>query len=76
MTTSRKLLDNYGIPVSEKELKYFTYNLTKSTNLFIYVLPKIHKHLISVPGIPVISNCCTPTEKVSEYLDHILKRVV
>ena len=28
-----------------------------------------------MPGRPVISNCGTPTEKISEYLDHILKPV-
>ena len=39
----------------------------------MYFLPKINKRLSSVPGRPVISNSGTPTEKVSEYLDHILK---
>ena len=28
------------------------------------------------PGRPVSSNCGTPTEKVSEYLDHILKSIM
>ena len=63
--------------ISEKELKYFTYSFKKATNLGkLYFLPKIHKRLRSVPGRPVISNCGTPTEKVSEYLDHILKPVM
>ena len=39
----------------------------------MYLLPKIHKRLESVPGRPVISNCGTPTEKVSEFLDYHLK---
>ena len=39
----------------------------------MYLLPKIHKRLESVPGRPVISNCGTPTEKVSEFLDFHLK---
>ena len=39
----------------------------------MYLLPKIHKCLSSVPGRPVVSNCGTPTEKVSEYLDSQLK---
>ena len=34
------------------------------------MLPKIHKRLHDVPGRPVISNCGTPTEKVSEFLDN------
>ena len=42
----------------------------------LYLLPKIHKHLFDVPGRPVVSNCGTPTEKVSEFLDHVLKPVV
>ena len=42
----------------------------------MYLLPKIHKRLFDVPGRPVISNCGTPTEKVSEFLDHHLKPVM
>ena len=37
------------------------------------LLPKIHKQLENVPGPPFISNCGTPTEKVSEFLDYHLK---
>ena len=63
--------------ISESELKYFTYNFKKATNLGkFYFLPKIHKRLATVPGRPVISNCGTPTEKVSEYLDFLLKPVM
>ena len=52
--------------ISEKELKYFTYNFKKATNLGeLYFLPKIQKRSSVVPGRPVISNCGTPTEKVS-----------
>ena len=39
----------------------------------MYLLPKIHKQLESVPGRPVISNCGTPTEKFFEFLDFHLK---
>ena len=42
----------------------------------MYLLPKIHKRLENVPGRPVISNCGTPTEKVSEFLDSLLKPVM
>ena len=42
----------------------------------MYLLPKIHKRLFDVPGRPVISNCGTPTEKVSEFLDHLLQPVM
>ena len=62
--------------ISEKELKYFTYNFKKATNFRkLYFLPKIHKRLSAVPGRPIISSCGTPTEKVAEYLDYILKPV-
>ena len=42
----------------------------------MYLLPKIHKRLYDVPGRPVISNCGTPTEKASEFLDNQLKEVM
>ena len=55
-------------------MKYFTYEYKKACNLGkLYLLPKIHKRLSNVPGRPFISNCGTPTEKVSEFLDHHLK---
>ena len=41
-----------------------------------YLLPKIHKGLSSVKGRPVISNCGTITEQISEYLDHHLNPLV
>ena len=44
--------------ISEKELKYFTYNFKKATNLGkSYLLPKIHERLSAVPGRPVFSSC-------------------
>ena len=63
--------------ITEKELKYFSYEFKKSCNLGkLYLLPKIHKSLENVPGRPVISNCGTPTERVSEFLDHHLKPAI
>ena len=51
--------------ITEKELKYFTIEFKKATNLGkLYLLSKIHKRLENVPGTPVISNCGTPLEKV------------
>ena len=41
--------------ITEKELKYFSYQFKKTTNLGkLYLLPKIHKRLSNVPGRPVI----------------------
>ena len=63
--------------ITEKELKYFTIEFKKATNLDkLYLLPKIHKHLENIPGRAVISNFGTPTEKVSEFLDIQLKPVM
>ena len=71
--TSNKLFQN----LKAKGKIYFTYQYKKVTNLGkLYILPKIHKRLANVPGRSVISNCGTPTEKASEFLDHHLKLVM
>ena len=63
--------------ITEKELKYFSFNFMNAFCLGkIYLLPKIHKTLFDVSGPPVTSNCGTPTEKVSEFLDHHLQPVM
>ena len=63
--------------ISEKKMKFFVYNYKNASNLGkLYFLPKIHKGLSNVPGRPVISNCGTPTEKASEFLDYHLKLVM
>ena len=36
-----------------------------------YLLPKIHKRLVNVP-VNVVSNCGTPTERISEFVDFYL----
>ena len=60
--------------IKEKHLKYFSYEYRKATNFGkFYFLPKIHKRLHKVTGQPVISNCGTPAEKCSEFLDYHLK---
>ena len=41
-----------------------------------YLLPKIHKILVNVPGRPAISNNNRATENVSAYLDQHLKSLV
>ena len=77
--TSNKLFQNLKSKgkISDKQLKYFTYEYKKATNLGkLYLLPKIHKRLSNVPGRPVISNCGTPTEKTSEFLDYHLKPIM
>ena len=63
--------------MTEKEPKYFTIPHKKATNLGkMYLLPKIHKKFFNIPDILVISNCSSPTEKVSEFLDSHLKGIM
>ena len=63
--------------ISDKTLKYFTYEFKKATNLGkFYILPKIHKHLENVPGRPIISSCGAPTEEASEILDFHLQSIM
>ena len=63
--------------ISECELNDFTYNFKIATKLEkLYSFPKINKRLAKVPGRPVISNYGTSTDKVSEYLDFLLKPVL
>ena len=53
--------------ISDKDIKY----LRK-----LYLFPKIIKILYDVTGRPVISNCGTHAEKISEFLDHHIKSIV
>ena len=62
--------------ISDKTLKYFTYEIKKATNLGkCYLLPKTHKRLENVCGWPVISNCGALSEKASEFLNFYLKSI-
>ena len=71
----RNLKNKGGI--TKKELKHFTIDFKKATNLDkLYLLPKIYKPLFEVPGRPVISNCGTSMEEVSEFLNSELKSVM
>ena len=63
--------------ITQEELKYFTYSFKNASGLGnMYLLPKIHKRLYNVPGRPVICNCGTPTENISEFLDHHFQPVM
>ena len=82
--TSNQLFQNLKSKgkISDKQLKYFTYEYKKVSNLGkLYLLPKIHKRLHNVPGRPVISNCGTPTEALDDRenkqipTDNLLKMV-
>ena len=40
------------------------------------MLTKIHKRLLDAPGRPVISNCGTPTEGISEFVDFHIQPIM
>ena len=62
--------------ISDTQLKYFTYEYKKVSNLGkLYLLTKIHNRLHNVRGRPVISNCGTPMEK-AEFIDYYLKPIM
>ena len=42
----------------------------------MYLLTKIHKMSNDVAGRPVVSNCGTPMEKRSQFLDHHLRPIM
>ena len=74
--TSNKLFQNLKTKrkISDKQLKYFTYQYKKVTKIDkLYLLSKIPKRLANGP---VMSNCDTLTEKASEFLGHDLKTVM
>ena len=76
VATSNKLFQNLKAKgkINDKQLKYYTYQHKKVTNLSkLCLLPKIHKRLANVPGRSVISNCGTLSENESDFLDHHLK---
>ena len=57
--------------------KVWVYLIMKKPELGrFYLLPKIHKRALNVPGRPVISNNGTATENKSAFLDFHLKNIV
>ena len=59
--------------ISDSTLEYLLVNSAAKAGRF-YLLPKIHKK--GCPGRPVFSGCNTPTERISEFVDHHLKPLV
>ena len=63
--------------LKEIDQKIMNYLTVKKPQLGrFYLLPKIHKRTINVPGRPVISNNGTATERISSFLDFNLKNII
>ena len=60
-----------GKALRKKNSNTFPINLKRQPTSVNYMF--CHKRLSNVPGRPAISNCGTPTEKASEFLDFYLK---
>ena len=76
--TSNKLFwnlkDKRGI--TEKQLKYFTIDFKKTTDLRkLYLLPKIHKRLFEIPGRPVILTVVLLRKKLIVSLNRLCIKV-
>ena len=46
---------------------------TKCRTARFYMLPKIHKNILPPPYRPIISGNNSPTERVSQFVDHFLR---
>jgi len=57
--------------IGEKCKKYLCIDNPKTPQL--YLLPKIHKNKIPVPGRPIVSANNSPTERISQLADHFLQ---
>ena len=66
--TIEDLFQNGEIDISVKE--YLTDKHCKTPNF--YMLPKIHKGITPPPGRPILSANGSPTEKISQFVDHFL----
>ena len=69
-------LKNGGFKI-DKELNYFSFDHMRACNLIkLYFFLKINKRLFNIPARSVISNCGTPTVKVSYFLDNHFKTIM
>ena len=58
----------------DESVKLYLIGKTHKTARF-YLLPKIHKQIKPPPGRPVVAGIGSPTEKISQFVDHFLKPI-
>ena len=59
--------------IDETVKDYLTRDTGKTARF--YLLPKIHKNILPPPGRPVVAGIGSPTEKISQFVDHFLNPV-
>ena len=60
--------------ITEKTAKYLLYDIERTPKF--YLLPKIHKSLVSPKGRGIVSGNGSPTEKISQFVDFFLSPLV
>jgi hypothetical protein len=60
--------------ISKKCSAYLRNNNPRTSEL--YLLPKVHKCKLPMPGRPIVSANNSPTERISEFADFFLKPLV
>ena len=58
----------------DESVKDYLIGKTYTTARF-YLLPKIHKQIRPPPGRPVVAGIGSPTEKISQFVDHFLNPI-
>ena len=60
--------------ITEKCASYLVIDNPRTANF--YLLPKIHKGKLPLPGRPIVSANECPTERISQFVDHFIQPIV
>ena len=60
--------------ISQKTAEYLILETPRTLNF--YLLPKIHKNKIPLPGRPIVSANGCPSERISQFVDHFSQPLV